>query len=76
MEAVKINPRIYSLRSADNLSGGEKKRVATAGVLAMQPQVLVLDEPSSQLDPCSLRYLIGLLQTFSLTQLIATHDLN
>lgn len=76
MEAVKINPRIYSLRSADNLSEGEKKRVATAGVLAMQPQVLVLDEPSSQLDPCSRRYLIGLLQTFSLTQLIATHDLN
>ncbi|MER3478200.1 MAG: cobalt ABC transporter ATP-binding protein [Leptolyngbya sp. ERB_1_2] len=58
------------------LSGGEKKRVAIAGVLAMQPQVLVLDEPSAQLDPRSRRQLIQLLDTLRLTQLIATHDLD
>jgi cobalt/nickel transport system ATP-binding protein len=47
-----------------------------AGVLAMQPQVLVLDEPTSQLDPRSRRQLIHLLQGLPLTQLIATHDLD
>ncbi|HEY9301483.1 MAG TPA: hypothetical protein VIQ31_34990, partial [Phormidium sp.] len=44
--------------------------------LAMNPQVLVLDEPSAQLDPRSRRELITLLQSLSITQLIATHDLD
>lgn len=51
MESVNIDPHTYGQRNPDNLSGGEKKRVAIAGVLAMQPQILVLDEPSAQLDP-------------------------
>ncbi|MEA5510965.1 ATP-binding cassette domain-containing protein [Crocosphaera sp. UHCC 0190] len=76
MEAVNIDPQTYGHRNPDNLSGGEKKRVAIAGVLAMQPQVLVLDEPSAQLDPRSRRQLINLLHSLSLTQLIATHDLD
>jgi cobalt/nickel transport system ATP-binding protein len=76
MQAVEINPDIYGQRNPENLSGGEKKRVAIAGVLAMQPQVLVLDEPSAQLDPRSRRHLINLLQSLPLTQLIATHDLD
>jgi cobalt/nickel transport system ATP-binding protein len=76
MQAVGLDPEQYFRRSASGLSGGEKKRVAIAGVLAMQPQVLVLDEPSAQLDPCSRRQLIKLLDTLSLTQLIATHDLD
>jgi cobalt/nickel transport system ATP-binding protein len=76
MEAVNIDPESYQHRNPDNLSGGEKKRVAIAGVLAMQPQILVLDEPSSQLDPRSRRHLIDLLQTLPLTQLVATHDLD
>ena len=76
MEAVSLDIANYSERSANNLSGGEKKRVAIAGVLAMQPQVLVLDEPSAQLDPRSRRQLINLLDSFPLTQLIATHDLD
>ena len=63
-------------RYAHNLSGGEKKRVAIAGVLAMQPQILVFDEPSAQLDPRSRRQLIELLQQLPFTQLIATHDLD
>jgi cobalt/nickel transport system ATP-binding protein len=76
MAAVDINPEYYAQRNPDNLSGGEKKRVAIAGVLAMQPQILVLDEPSAQLDPRSRRHLIELLQGLPLTQLIATHDLD
>ena len=76
LKAVGLDPERYCLRSANGLSGGEKKRVAIAGVLAMQPQVLVLDEPSAQLDPYSRRQLIELLTTLPLTQLIATHDLD
>ncbi|KAF3888380.1 MULTISPECIES: energy-coupling factor ABC transporter ATP-binding protein [Nostocales] len=76
MVAVDIDPEWYGQRNTDNLSGGEKKRVAIAGVLAMKPQVLVFDEPSAQLDPRSRRQLIDLLQTLPLTQLIATHDLD
>jgi cobalt/nickel transport system ATP-binding protein len=74
--AVGLDPEQYSRRSANNLSGGEKKRVAIAGVMAMQPQVLVLDEPSAQLDPRSRRQLIQLLQSLPLTQIVATHDLD
>ncbi|MGH2415945.1 MAG: energy-coupling factor ABC transporter ATP-binding protein [Microcystaceae cyanobacterium] len=76
MDAVAMNLDDYGQRNPDNLSGGEKKRIAIAGVLAMQPQVLVLDEPSAQLDPRSRRNLIDLLQSLPLTQLIATHDLD
>ena len=76
MAAVDIDPQWYGQRSTDNLSGGEKKRIAIAGVLAMKPQILVFDEPSAQLDPRSRRQLIELLQTLPLTQLIATHDLD
>lgn len=76
MRSVGLDPEEYGSRSANGLSGGEKKRVAIAGVLAMQPQVLVLDEPSAQLDPRSRRQLIELLDTLPLTQLIATHDLD
>ncbi|HEY9664275.1 MAG TPA: ATP-binding cassette domain-containing protein, partial [Allocoleopsis sp.] len=74
--AVGLPPEQYASRNAQNLSGGEKKRVAIAGVLAMQPQVLALDEPTAQLDPRSRRQLIYLLQCLPLTQLIATHDLD
>lgn len=76
LEAVGLDPEVYGSRNPNNLSGGEKKRVAIAGVLAMQPQILVFDEPSAQLDPRSRRQLIHLLQKLPLTQLIATHDLD
>jgi cobalt/nickel transport system ATP-binding protein len=76
MRSVGLEPERYASRSASGLSGGEKKRVAIAGVLAMHPQVIVLDEPSAQLDPRSRRRLIELLDSFPLTQLIATHDLD
>jgi cobalt/nickel transport system ATP-binding protein len=58
-----------------HLSGGEKRRVAFAGVLAMRPEVLLLDEPSMYLDPRGRRELIGLLQALGGTQVIAAHDL-
>jgi len=76
LNAVGLDPKYYGSRNTTNLSGGEKKRVAIAGVLAMQPQVLVFDEPSAQLDPRSRRQLIELLQNLPLTQVIATHDLD
>ncbi|MCE5231471.1 energy-coupling factor ABC transporter ATP-binding protein [bacterium] len=58
------------------LSGGEKRAVAIAAVLAMLPDILVLDEPSSNLDLKSRRQLIGLLKGFKHTRIIATHDLD
>lgn len=62
-------------RAPWRLSGGEKRAVAIAGVLAMAPEVLVLDEPSSDLDPAARRRLIGLLLSLPQTLLLATHDL-
>lgn len=58
------------------LSGGEKRSAAIATVLAMQPEILVMDEPSSNLDPGARRRLIRLLGTFDHTKIIATHDLD
>jgi cobalt/nickel transport system ATP-binding protein len=58
-----------------HLSGGEKRRVAIAGVLAMRPQVLLLDEPSIFLDPRGRRELIVLLKQLAGIHLIASHDL-
>lgn len=57
------------------LSGGERRRVALAGVLAMNPRVLLLDEPGSDLDPRGKRGLIELLNSLGGTQIIAAHDL-
>ena len=57
------------------LSGGQKKRVAIATVLAMEPSVLVMDEPTSNLDPRARRQIIDLIRRFSHTTLITTHDM-
>lgn len=57
------------------LSGGQKKRVAIATVLAMEPSVLVMDEPTSDLDPRARRQIIDLIRRFGHTTLIATHDM-
>ena len=58
------------------LSGGEKKRAAIAGVLAMQPDVLVMDEPTNGLDPLARRQLMQLLAEFAHTRIFTSHDLD
>lgn len=65
----------YADRLSHHLSTGEKKRIAIATVLAMDPQILVFDEPSSSLDPRARRGLINLLRELSVTMLVATHDM-
>jgi len=57
------------------LSAGEKRAVAIASALAMEPDILVMDEPSSHLDPRGRRRLIEMLKPFAHTKIIATHDL-
>ncbi|WP_092557292.1 energy-coupling factor ABC transporter ATP-binding protein [Actinoplanes derwentensis] len=58
-----------------HLSFGQRRRVAVATVLAMRPEILVLDEPSSNLDPASRRELAEILQALPVTVLMVTHDL-
>jgi len=62
-------------RASHHLSQGERKRVALATVLVMQPDVLALDEPTSNLDPRNRRHLIELVRDLPVTLLLATHDL-
>jgi cobalt/nickel transport system ATP-binding protein len=57
------------------LSAGEKRAVAIATVLATSPDILIMDEPSSNLDPRARRRLIEWLRSFEHTKIIATHDL-
>ncbi|WP_371822334.1 energy-coupling factor ABC transporter ATP-binding protein [Conexibacter sp. SYSU D00693] len=62
-------------KAPHQLSAGQRRRAAVAGVLAMRPDVLVLDEPSSALDPAARRELADVLQSLRLTTLLVTHDL-
>ena len=62
-------------RLSHHLSVGEKKRIAIATVLSMDPQILVLDEPSAGLDPRARRTLINLLRELPITMLVSTHDM-
>ncbi len=63
-------------RAPFKLSGGEKRMAAIAAVLAMQPDVLIMDEPTAALDPKARRRVINLLQSFEHTKIITTHDLD
>lgn len=63
-------------RAPYRLSGGEKKAAAIAAILSMSPDVLVLDEPTTGLDPKARRRLIDTLSSFEHTKLIATHDMD
>ena len=62
-------------RPPHHLSFGQKRRVAVATVLAMRPEILVLDEPSSNLDPASRRELAEIVDGLDITVLMVTHDL-
>ncbi len=68
----------YNLKNKPphHLSGGQKRAVAIATVIAMNPDLLAMDEPSSNLDPKSRRYLINILKEFEHTKIIASHDLD
>lgn len=65
-----------STRNPSELSTGERRRVCLAGILACQPSVLVLDEPTSNLDPRARRQLLKILIGFNGTLVVATHDLD
>ena len=73
---AQVGAEAYVERVSHHLSLGEKKRIAIASVLSMEPEILVLDEPTAGLDPRTRRRLIELLQTLSQTMLVATHDIN
>jgi cobalt/nickel transport system ATP-binding protein len=73
LEAVRMST--YRERLSHHLSVGEKKRIAIATVLSMNPKVLVLDEPSAGLDPRARRTLINLLRDLPITMLVSTHDM-
>ena len=69
----------YERRPPHHLSGGEKKRVAIAGILAMEPEVMILDEPTSNLDPASSEEIMEMLDELNLggkTLIISTHDVD
>ncbi|GAB4447639.1 MAG: ABC transporter ATP-binding protein [Anaerolineales bacterium] len=73
LQAVRMSN--YRDRMSHHLSVGEKKRIAIATVLSMNPQILVLDEPSAGLDPRARRTLINLLRELPITMLVSTHDM-
>jgi energy-coupling factor transporter ATP-binding protein EcfA2 len=66
----------FADRVSHHLSVGQKKRIAIATVLSMNPEVLVMDEPSAGLDPRGRRDLINLLRELPQTMLVSTHDLH
>ena len=73
LEATGMTGAIH--KAPYHLSAGEKRRVALAGVLAMQPEVLVLDEPTTSLDPPGQRDLTRLLRDLPQAKLLVTHDI-
>ncbi|ACV77195.1 energy-coupling factor ABC transporter ATP-binding protein [Nakamurella multipartita] len=73
LQAVGMTP--FADRAPHHLSFGQRRRVAAATVLAMDPTVLVLDEPSSNLDPLARREFADIVLTLGLSTVIVTHDL-
>ncbi len=76
MEALElVGMAEFADRPPHHLSYGQRRRVAVATVLAMRPEILVLDEPSSNLDPAARRELADILLGLDITMLMVTHDL-
>ncbi len=80
METVGLDFDAIKSKSPFDLSGGEKRRVALAGVLAMKPQILVLDEPTAGLDPHGKREILSLVKSINkqkgITVVMVSHDMN
>lgn len=80
LRAVGLDPAVFGARSPFSLSGGEMRRVAAAGVLAMSPQVLVLDEPAAGLDPRGKAEMLGQFRDLhaqrGLTIVLITHSMD
>jgi energy-coupling factor transporter ATP-binding protein EcfA2 len=70
-----VNLEHLAYKEPHNLSFGQKKRAALAGILAMQPEVLILDEPTANLDPGQEAVFLDLLKTFAGTLICISHDL-
>jgi energy-coupling factor transport system ATP-binding protein len=79
LELTGLDYGTYKERSPFNLSGGEKRRVALAGVLAMKPEVVILDEPTAGMDPSGRRFLMEQIGRFhreeNLTVILVTHNM-
>lgn len=80
LRAVGLDPAQFGSRSPFSLSGGEMRRVAIAGVLAMAPRVLVLDEPAAGLDPQGKEEILGQIRSLhareGLTIILVTHNMD
>ena len=79
LDVVGLPPARFAERHPYALSGGEQRRLALAGVLAMRPRLLLLDEPFVSLDPSTRRQLVGILERLKaagVTLLLATHDVD
>lgn len=71
-----LNLKELKHRHNHKLSGGEKRMAAIAAILAMEPEMVVMDEPSTALDPCNRRTVINTINRLPQTKLIASHDLD
>ena len=79
LERVGLDPQRFAEKSPFDLSGGQQRRVAFAGVLAMEPQVLVLDEPAAGLDPAARRDMLALVEDLhaqGLTVVMVSHSMD
>lgn len=79
MQRMRLDFERYALLSPFELSGGEMRRVALAGIIAAQPQVLVLDEPTAGLDPAGREELFGIIEEFyreGVTTVMVSHSMN